>query len=308
MNSRHRRARTSLLAITALWGATFSLNEVALHSITAPTLTFLRFALASVFLLVIFGRHRSFWRDLAQREVGAGVATGALLFGGYLTQTEGQRFISASLSGFLTGLSVILVPILLLLFHRRPSKLQIWAAILALAGLYLLAAPTGAGHLLGVALMLACAMFFAIQLVVVEFVINHVQVARFTLIQMVTVAVLAGLVTLVPGQGGLWPAHASGEAWLTVIINGIGASAVGFLAQTWSLRWLDSIEISIIYSMEPVFAALVALVALHQHQQLSGWIGGAIIVGAMLLISVGSRGDEQPGAQPGTQGPQESSF
>ncbi|MCL5973135.1 MAG: DMT family transporter, partial [Actinobacteria bacterium] len=86
------------------------------------------------------------------------------------------------------------------------------------------------------------------------------------------------------------------------IINGVGASALGFLAQTWSLRWLDSIEISILYSLEPVFAALVALVALHQRLSILGWVGGLVVVAAMLLVSIGSPRDNTSHS-----GPQESS-
>ncbi len=302
MNSRHARARLGLLAVTVLWGATFSLNQVALRSIGAVTLTFLRFTLAALFLVAVFGRRREFWRDLRRGEILGGVATGALLFGAYLTQTEGQRYVSASLAGFLTGLSVVLVPLLVLALHRRPSRLQFGAAMLALIGLYLLAGPGGSGHLLGIILVLACAFFFAVELVVAEYLSVQVAVAGLTLVQMSTVALLAGIVALTPGGGGLLPLHASDEAWFTVIINGVGASALGFLAQTWSLRWLDSIEISILYSLEPVFAALVALVALHQRLSILGWVGGLVVVAAMLLVSTGSPRDNTSHS-----GPQESS-
>ncbi|WP_298207963.1 DMT family transporter [Ferrimicrobium sp.] len=289
LKSRHRMARLVLVSVTALWGITFSLNQVALHSMGAATLTFLRFSVASLFLVVGFGLRRSFWANLSLGELLGGLVTGALLFGGYLTQTEGQRYISASLAGFLTGLSVVLVPLLFLFLRRRPTNLQLGATVIAAVGLFLLANPEGHGRLLGVVLVLACALFFAVQLVVVEhYSSTMVAVVRFTLLQMVTVAILAAVVAVAPRGGGLFPAHASREAWATVIINGIGASALGFMAQTWSLRWLNSIEISVIYSLEPVFAAIVALVALHQVEGLQVWVGGIIIVVAMLLVSIAS--------------------
>ncbi len=300
---RHRSARIALLGVTAIWGVTFSLNQVALHSIGAVTLTFLRFLVASVFLLVVFGLRRSFWRNFGRVELTGGLMTGALLFGAYLTQTEGQRYISASLAGFLTGLSVVLVPIFFLTLGRRPTNLQLAATIIALIGLYLLAGPQDHGRLLGVALVVACALLFALQLVVVEHYSNTmVAIIRFTLIQMATVTVLAGAVALRPDGSGLIPLHASNEAWATVLINGIGASALGFLAQTWSLRWLSSIEVSVIYTLEPVFAAVIAFLALHQSESIRIWIGGMVVVASMVLISIAT-----PNEKPGLWDPQESS-
>ncbi|WP_298336066.1 DMT family transporter [Ferrimicrobium sp.] len=287
IDSRHRRARLGLVSVTALWGVTFSLNQVALHSMAAPTLTFLRFLVASLFLLLGFGLRRSFWHDVHRAELLGGLLTGSLLFGGYLTQTEGQRFLSASLAGFLTGLSVVLVPLILWVLHRGLTRRQLGATLIAAAGLYLLARPQGHEGLLGIALVLACALFFALQLVAVEYYrITTVAVIRFTLFQMLAVTALAALVAMAPGGGGLFPLHASQEAWVTVAINGVGASALGFMAQTWSLRWLNSIELSVIYSLEPVFAALVALIALHQQEGLTVWIGGMIVVVAMILVSI----------------------
>lgn len=300
---RHRNARIALLAVTAIWGVTFSLNQVALHSISAVTLTFLRFLVASALLLIGFGMRRSFWQGLHRAELVGGLVTGTLLFGGYLAQTEGQRYVSASLAGFLTGLSVVLVPVIFLALGRRPSNLQLVATVVAIFGLYLLANPQGNGHLLGVVLVLACAVLFAVQLVVVEHYSNSaVAVVRFTLLQMLTVTMLSAAIALRPGASGLIPLHASGEAWATVFIDGIGASALGFLAQTWSLRWLNSIEISIIYSLEPVFAALIAFLALGQNEGLRVWIGGVVVVGAMILASLAT-----PKQSPGAMDPQESS-
>lgn len=246
---------------------------------------------------------RSFWQGLHRAELVGGLVTGTLLFGGYLAQTEGQRYVSASLAGFLTGLSVVLVPVIFLALGRRPSNLQLVATVVAIFGLYLLANPQGNGHLLGVVLVLACAVLFAVQLVVVEHYSNSaVAVVRFTLLQMLTVTMLSAAIALRPGASGLIPLHASGEAWATVFIDGIGASALGFLAQTWSLRWLNSIEISIIYSLEPVFAALIAFLALGQNEGLRVWIGGVVVVGAMILASLAT-----PKQSPGAMDPQESS-
>ncbi|MGC9154832.1 MAG: EamA family transporter [Ferrimicrobium sp.] len=287
IDSRHRRARLGLVSVTALWGVTFSLNQVALHSMGAATLTFLRFLVAFLFLLLGFGLRRSFWQGVNRAELLGGLLTGSLLFGGYLTQTEGQRFLSASLAGFLTGLSVVLVPLILLVLRRGLTRRQLGATLIAAVGLYLLARPQGHEGLLGIALLLACALFFALQLVAVEYYrITTAAVIRFTLFQMATVTALAALVAMAPGGGGLLPLHASQEAWATVAINGVGASALGFMAQTWSLRWLNSIEISVIYSLEPVFAALVALIALHQREGLAVWVGGIIVVVAMVLVSI----------------------
>ncbi|MHB8191321.1 MAG: DMT family transporter [Ferrimicrobium sp.] len=278
------RARGGLLLITALWGGTFTLNALALRTMPAQTLLLLRFGAATVVLLLITGRPR-YWRGLRWSELRVAIFTGLLLFGGYLAQIEGQRFISASLSGFLTGVSVILVPLFLLGVGIRPRRRQIAGTALALLGLVALSDPAGHSSLNGVGLTLGSAVCFGLQIVVVEIYAHEVSPLRFVTIQMSTVTVAA--MAVLPVTGGLGGVgHSSVIAWIAVGANGIGASALAFIAQTYALRVLSSIEVAVIYSIEPVFAAVFALVVLGNSLPLLGWIGGAVVVVAMVVVSL----------------------
>jgi len=286
---RHRGgARVTLVGVTAIWGATFPLNAVALHTVSAPTLTLARFVLATVVIALIARlRGRRLWPSAHELWVGA--TTGGLLFAGYLTQIEGQRFVAPALAGFLTGLSVVLVPVLLVLLGRRPSRWQMAGTGVALVGLVLLTSPGGGGSLLGEGLVLVCALSFALQLVVLERIGGGLDPLRLTFWQMAVVAACSVVACVVLGAP-LAPLHASSEAWTTVALDGILASALAFFAQTWALSHLESIEVAIIYVLEPVFAAVAAVIGLGDHQGIIVWFGGLAVVAAMALVSLGGEG------------------
>jgi drug/metabolite transporter (DMT)-like permease len=290
---RRSTARVTLVAVTAVWGVTFPLNAVALRTVSAPTLTLARFVLATVVIAVI-ARVRGLRLAPSGRELWVGAVTGGLLFGGYLTQIEGQRFVAPALAGFLTGLSVVLVPLLLLLLGQRPTAPQMLGTGLALVGLVLLTNPDGGGSLLGEGLVLACALCFALQLVALEQIGGGLDPLRLTFWQMAMVAA-ASVVACVGLGAPLAPLHASSEAWLTIALDGVLASALAFFAQTWALRHLESIEVAVIYVLEPVFAAFAALIGLGDHQEALVWLGGAAVVGAMALVALGGERDRAGG-------------
>jgi len=284
--SGHRSvARVTLVAVTAVWGATFPLNAVALRTVSAPTLTLARFVLATAVIAAIAGaRRRRLWPS--PRELWVGAIAGGLLFVGYLTQIEGQRFVAPALAGFLTGLSVVLVPVLLVLLGRRPSPSQLAGTAVALVGLVLLTGPGGSGSLLGEGLVLACALSFALQLVVLERIGGGIDPLRLTFWQMAMVAGASAVACWLLGAP-IVPLHASTEAWVTIALDGVLASALAFFAQTWALRHLESIEVAIIYVLEPVFAAVAAVIGLGDHEGALVWVGGVAVVGAMVLVSLG---------------------
>lgn len=290
------RARATLIGVTAVWGVTFPLNAVALHSVAGPTLTLLRFVVAAVTIGGFAAVRRQSLRPSAH-ELRVGGVTGGLLFAGYLTQIEGQRFVAPALAGFLTGLSVVIVPLLLLAIGRRPSVTELVGTGVATVGLVMLTDPGGGGSVLGEVLVLACAFAFALQLVALEHLGAGLDALRLTFVQLCVVAVAAVAACLVL-RSPLIPSHGTTEAWITIGVDGVLASAVAFFAQTWALAHLASIEVAILYVLEPVFAAVAALVGLGDHLGLLVWAGGLAVVVAMALVGIGGR--EAPASQPGS--------
>ncbi len=277
-------ARGAITSATALWGATFTLNKLALASMPAPTLTLWRFVVATAVIAIGWGYRRAFWRGITRRELGVGLLTGAMLFGGYILQTEGQYYISPSVSGFVTGLSVVLVPIFLLAFGVRLRAAHAAGAIAAGVGLYLLANPSGKVSILGTGLTLISAALFGLQIVVIEQLWKGGSPLRLVFFQMAWVAVLSAVACPLLGAPAL-AAGAKPIAWLTVAVDGVGASALAFLAQAWALTKLSSLEISVIYSLEPVFAVAVAGLVLGVTLGMLDWLGGLTIVAAMGLVA-----------------------
>ena len=279
------RARVAITSVTALWGATFTLNKLALVSMPAPTLTLWRFVLAAAVIGLGWGAKRSFWRGMSRREVALGLLTGALLFGGYILQLEGQYYVSPSVSGFITGLSVVLVPIFLLVYRVSLRPSHVIGAVGAAVGLYLLANPSGKVSVTGAVLTVVAAAFFGLQIVVVEQWWNGESPFRFVFIQMAWVALFSAIACPLLGAPFV-TAKAQPIAWISVVVDGVGASALAFVTQAWALSKLSSLEIAVIYSLEPIFAVLVAGLVLGVVMSMLGWLGGIIIIGAMSLVAL----------------------
>ena len=137
--SKRVRADLAMGFCTLIWGATFVLVKDALSDISVFTYIAVRFTLAAAVMAVVFWRSL---RQLNRRSVWAGAQIGICMFGGYAFQTAGLRFTTPARAAFITGLSVVLVPLLLAVFGHRRITAWIWAgAISALAGLYFLTVP-----------------------------------------------------------------------------------------------------------------------------------------------------------------------
>lgn len=277
-----RRAAWAVVGVTAVWGVTFPLNERALGSVGPVPLTFGRFGVAAVVLwvLALARGHR-----VDRRSLLAGVVSGLALFGGYLTQIEGQRFVSPTIAGFLTGLSVVIVPILVMVVGRRPSVRQLVGILLAALALVVLSAPRGHASLVGIGLELACAAFFGGQIVLLEELGSPGDAIVTAALQMSTIA-LATVVAAPLLGAQLVPAHLTPIGVSAIIYDGVLASALAFLVQAWALAHADSVQISVIYAAEPVFAALASLAFGYESLGVPVVLGGTLTLGAMVLASV----------------------
>lgn len=277
-----RRATLSVVGVTAIWGVTFPLNDLALGSVTPVELTLWRFVLAAAVLCASALRRRVAWR---RSSLGAGIASGLALWAGYLTQVEGQRYVAPAIAGFLTGLSVVVVPLLVVAVGRRPSRRQLAGVALAGIALVVLSRPHGHAEVLGIALEGACAVFFAAQIVILEQMGDAGDSLATAAIQMGTIAVASLLVAPVLGSP-IVPLHASAAALVAIAYDGLAASALAFVVQAWALAHADSVEISVVYGAEPVFAAVASLAFGFGGLGARVVVGGLAAVAAILLASV----------------------
>ena len=214
-----------------------------------------------------------------------GVFVGLFLFLGFTMQTIGLRYTAASRSGFFTGLLVVIVPPLAFLLRTSRTPLSSWFGILpAVVGVYLLSDPSTGGLNRGDWLTIACAVVFAMQMIVLEVVARGLEdVWKLTLSQIVTVFIGSLIWSLVEGvQFQIIP-----EAWLAVAYTAIFGCIIAVWLQTRYQPQVPAGHAALIFTLEPVFAATFAWIILGETWTLQGLFGAALILLAMLVSSYG---------------------
>lgn len=297
-----------LLFVTAVWGATFPLvkNATDLSGGGVPTYWFLaaRFTLAAALLGLIF------WRRLAalpMRTWGAGALVGLFLFAGYSFQTFGLAHTTSAKAGFITGLSVVLVPVLSVFWLRRKPQPGAWLGVLAAtAGLGVLSLNADLIPTYGDFLVFLCAVGFALHITAVGRYAGPHDPIALTVIQVGTAALfswamhLADAGTFSPGVARVdwWSGPAMVmTAW---VICGVLATAVAFLLQNLLQPYTTPTHTALIFAAEPVWAAIFSYLLLGELLTPRGYIGAVLILAGMLLaeLPVRTRSSE-PATLPG---------
>ena len=248
-----------------------------------------RFSLAAVVMAAIFWKSL---RQLNRHSVWAGVQIGVCMFGGYAFQTAGLRFTTPAKAAFITGLCVVLVPLLLAVFGRRRITAWIWAgAISALAGLYFLTVPPeGFGALnRGDPIVFGCAVMFALHIIFISRYVAGHSVGALAFLQVATTAVLSVLlVPLLAMLGWEQPLCCSSLSHLltvfAVLVTSIGSTVIAFSFQTWAQKHTSPSHIAILISLEPVFALLTSWL-LAREQFGARTLGGAALIFAGILLA-----------------------
>lgn len=266
-------ADSLLLLVTLIWGSTFVMVKEAVAAYPVFPFLALRFALATVGLLAIGWRRLP---SLRWRGWGAGALIGLFLFSGYAFQTLGLQYTTASKAGFITGLSVVIVPLLAaLMLRKRPQPEAAVGVALATTGLALLSL-NGSVHLArGDLLVLACAVSFALHIVAVSAFAPGCDPIALTIVQVGAVTLASAAATLVSGQP--FPAPA-GPTWFAAGFTGILATAVAFALQTAMQRFTTPTHTALIFAAEPVFAALFGVLLAGDVLSRRGIVGGLLIL------------------------------
>ena len=281
-------ASVALVGVTAVWGYTFLVVQDAIAQM--PVMDFLawRFLVASV---VMIDLRPTCLRNVTRLELLRGVGLGTILGLGYITQTYGLRFTSAAISGFITGMFVVLTPVMSWILLRRKTNRNTWMVVaLATVGLALLSLngwSVGIGELL----TLGCAVFFAIHIVGLGEWSSQYEPYAFSLLQIGTVAVIS-LIAATPGGIAVPP---NSGVWIAVGITGVLATAVAFFVQTWAQSLVSATRAAVVMTMEPVFAGFFAVVIGGNQLTLRTIVGAACILAAMFIINLKSgRSDTRP--------------
>jgi drug/metabolite transporter (DMT)-like permease len=271
----------ALVGVTAIWGSTFVVVKDAVAKMPVTDFLTWRFAIAGLVMLALRPRSVAALGRTGRRN---GFVVGLALGAGYLLQTLGLQHTSAANSGFITGMFVVLTPLFAAVLLGKPPGRGAWAAVVvATIGLGLLSLhgfSVGTGELL----TLGCAGAFALHIVGLGEWARHSDAYGLAVVQLLTTAVLCGIVAV---PGGLATPPDAG-VWGALALTALAATALAFVVQTWAQAHLAPTRVAVIMTMEPVFSGVFAVAVADEHLGLRALGGAALVLGAMLLTEVGS--------------------
>ena len=279
-------ATLALLGVTATWGSTFYLIHDLLDRVPVVDFLAVRFALAALALLLLAPRALGRLSTEGRRHA---VVLGSLYGVAQILQTTGLATTPASVGGFITGMYVVLTPVLAAVLLRTRVDRQTWLAVLlAIGGLGVLTLG-GVSHALGLgygeALILVSTVLYALHIVGLGAWSDAADAIGMSMIQCAMVAAICA-VAAVPG--GISLPHRLGD-WVSVGYMAVFAGAAAMLGQTWAQAHLPPARSAIIMSMEPVFAALFAVLLGGESVTVRMLLGGALVLTAMLIVELAPR-------------------
>ena len=277
-------AEFMLASVTLFWGATFPVVKDAIVEMPVMAFLWVRFALASILLALLAGR--SGFASLDRRGWRLGILLGTLLFFSYLFQTFGLERTSSANAGFLTGLGVVWVPLLAGPILSKPAALGSKISVaLALIGLFLLTWHSPWEINFGDVLVVICSLFVALHIIGLDAFTKGYDGRALTFAQIATMAVLCCTGSLV-FEPNSWPVVWTRSLVLALIITAVFATAYAFWAMTTFQNRTTPTRAALIYTLEPVFAAIFSVWLAGDRLTRLGWLGGAMIVVGMIVDEV----------------------
>ncbi len=283
-----RQAELILFGATFFWGGTFVVIKWGLADISPLLLIALRFSLATLILLAVF--HRAIM-TIDRRAFFKGAALGLMLFTGYATQTLGLQYTTVSKSAFITGLMVIFTPVFQVwIERRRPDRANLIGVAVVSVGLWLLTNPVAGGFNKGDALTLLCAAVFGLYIVYLDIFTKAHSVAHLTACQLAVCAAAGWIFSWGLESPRFSPTP--NAMWALAYLGVLGTFATT-LIQTSYQKFTSPTRAAIIFTVEPVWAALTGYWFLQERIGWTGAAGGALII-AGILVSESRRSQPMP--------------
>jgi len=282
------RADLGLAFCTILWGSTFVVVKNSLDNSSVFLFLALRFTLAGI--VMALWRPKVF-RTLAREEIFAGLRLGFFMFGGYAFQTTGLQYTTASNSGFVTGSSVVLVPILFGLFWGHRFTAWVYAGALAAGfGLYYLTIPNeGVSHLnRGDVLTFVAAASYAVHIILVSEYAKEHSASALGVLQVIACAGMAWVMTGIAAAIRWQPVRfvPSWSLLVGVAICAVFATAVAFSIQLWAQQYTSPGHAAILFTLEPVFAVLTSYLFLGERLAARALFGAAFVLAGILIAEL----------------------
>ena len=273
---------------TILWGSTFVVVKNSLEHSSVFLFLALRFSLAGLLMAV--------WRprvlaSIEREEVFAGLRLGFFMFAGYAFQTAGLQHTSASNSGFVTGSSVVLVPLLFAIFWGHKLTAWVYAGALAAGfGLYYLTIPSeGVAHLnRGDVLTFVAAASYAVHIILVSEYTRQHSASALSVLQVIACAAMAWIMTGLAAAIRWQPVRFEpGWPLLTgIVVCAVLATAVAFSIQLWAQQYTTPGHAAILFTLEPVFAVLTSYIFLGERLAARAIFGAAFVLAGILIAEL----------------------
>ncbi len=282
------KADLALMFCSLIWGVSFVVVKSVLEESSVFLFLAVRFSIAALIMAFL---QMQVIRRIEPQEIFAGMRLAFFMFAGYCFQTAGLQYTTASNSGFVTGSSVVLVPLLLAVFWgRRLTRWIYLGAFAALVGLYFLTVPAEGLRYLnrGDVLTFVGSGFYAVHIILVgEYTQEH-SVRALSLIQVAGCALMAWPLTGFTAAIHWQPARFSGrwELWLGIVICAVFATAVAFTVQLWAQQYTSPGHAAILFALEPVFAVITSYLVLHERLTSRAMKGAGLVVAGIVLAEL----------------------
>jgi drug/metabolite transporter (DMT)-like permease len=274
-------AEVALVGIAAVWGLTFTMVQDAIAIL--PTLAFLayRFTLATAIVTPVFWRRL---RRLPRSGLRAGVVMGVFLTLGYIFQTLGLEHTSPSDAGFITGLFVVLTPVLGAVFlGQRISGIAWAAAAVSALGLYLLSGAGGDFSLRGDGLVFVAAVSFACHILATGRAAGTYDTGALLVVQL---GIAGGACLLLAAVTGDLEVPRGATVWSALLVTAVFASALGFFVQTYAQQHAPPARTALILASEPAFAGLFGYLLNDDRLTAVAWLGAGLIMAAIIAVEL----------------------
>jgi len=268
--------------VSLIWGLTFVTVKNAIADMAPFTFIAIRFAVAFVFMSLFCCKKLI---SLRGRDWIPGILVGLFLFAGYSFQTLGLQYTTASNAGFITGLSVVLVPLICSAINRElPSPMVVVGAVLAGVGIGFLSLSHGYTYNYGDILVLMCAVSFALHIIAVGRYAYAMDATVLASIQIGVVAVCSA-VAAVAFENHV-PVQFTRDVWIGLITTAIPATSLAFFVQTYMQKFTTPMHTAIILSTEPVFSGIFGYLLLGEVLGSNGLLGAALVLAGMILSEI----------------------
>jgi drug/metabolite transporter (DMT)-like permease len=275
-------ALAALFLTTVLWGTSFIITKTITKEVPIFAYLTLRYSIALVGLIPILYR----FKRINKKTLYGGIITGILYYISMVFQTYGLQTTTAGKTGFITGLGTVLVPFVMWFAYKKKVKLRIWiAVVLSTLGMGFLLLEGESGVFIGDMLILVCAVFYAFFVVANDDFVRKVDIYLFSFVQLAILSLLSlGSSFVLNENWSMTPITI--DFWLFMLYMGLGVTTLTFLFQNYGQQYLSPTKTAIIFTLEPVFAALFGVLFGKEIITIFGLIGATMIFTALLIAVI----------------------